>query len=56
MVTQSPKIIDAWFQSKTLHLNQFFAGKEQKFYERGTMKMIKRCQKLIDQNGKYTIK
>jgi len=34
-------------------LEQFFASKEQKFYERGIMP--KRWQKVLDQNGQYVI-
>jgi len=37
------------------YLVQFFASKNQKFYERGIMKLIERWQKVIDQNGKYII-
>ena len=35
------------------HLVQFFDDKDQKFYERGIMKLSERCQKVIEQNGKY---
>jgi len=35
------------------HLVQFFADKDQKFYERGIMKLQERWQKVIEQNGKY---
>lgn len=34
-------------------LNQFFADKNQKFYERGIMELPERWQKVIEQNGKY---
>jgi len=37
------------------HLNQFFADKNQKFYERGIMKLPERWQKVIEQNGNYII-
>ena len=37
------------------HLVQFFAEKDQKFYERGIMKLQERWQKIIKQNGKYII-
>jgi [histone H3]-lysine36 N-dimethyltransferase SETMAR len=37
------------------HLVQFFADKEQKFYELGIMKLTKRWQKVIEQNGQYII-
>ncbi|GFU08683.1 histone-lysine N-methyltransferase SETMAR [Trichonephila clavipes] len=33
------------------HLNQFFASKDQKFYERGIMLLPERWQKVLDQNG-----
>ena len=37
------------------HLVQFFADKDQKFYEHGIMKLPERWQKVIEQNGKYII-
>ena len=37
------------------HLIQFFADKDQNFYERGIMKLPERWQKVIEQNGKYII-
>ena len=37
------------------HLVQFFADKEQKFYERGILKLPERWQNVIEQNGKYII-
>ena len=37
------------------HLVKFFADKDQKFYERGIMKLPERWQKVIEQNGKYII-
>jgi len=37
------------------YLVQFFASKNQKFYERGIMELIEKQQKVIDQNGKYII-
>lgn len=37
------------------YLVQFFADKDQKFYERGIMKLPERWQKVIEQNGKYII-
>ena len=36
------------------HLVQFFADKDEKFYERGIMKLPERWQ-VIEQNGKYII-
>ena len=35
------------------YLIQFFANKNQKFYERGIMMLHKRWQKVIDQNGQH---
>ncbi|XP_014486223.1 PREDICTED: histone-lysine N-methyltransferase SETMAR-like, partial [Dinoponera quadriceps] len=35
------------------HLDQFFADKNQKFYELGIMKLPEIWQKVIEQNGKY---
>lgn len=37
------------------HLDQFFASKKQKFYERGIMLLPERWQKVLDQNGQYII-
>ena len=37
------------------YMVQFFADKEQKFYERGIMKLLERWQKVIEKNGKYII-
>ena len=37
------------------HLVQFFSDKDQKFYERGIMKLPEIWQKVIEQNGKYII-
>ena len=37
------------------HLVQFFSDKDQKFYERGIMKLLERWQKIIEQNGKYIV-
>ena len=36
-------------------LIQFFASKNQTFYESGIMKLTKRWQKVIEQNGQYII-
>ena len=36
-------------------LVQFFVDKDQKFYERGIMKLSERWQRVIEQNGKYII-
>lgn len=36
-------------------LVQFFADKDQKFYQHGIMKLPERWQKIIKQNGKYYI-
>ena len=35
------------------YLIQFFANKNQKFYERGIMMLPERWQKIIDQNGQH---
>ena len=37
------------------HLFQFFADKDQKFHERGIMKLPEIWQKVIERNGKYII-
>ncbi|GFV42701.1 mariner Mos1 transposase [Trichonephila clavipes] len=37
------------------YLDQFFASKDQKFYERGIMLLPERLQKVLDQNGQYKI-
>nr|APL98298.1 putative DD34D transposase [Bactrocera tryoni] len=37
------------------HLDQFFACKDQKFYERGINLLPERWQKVLDQNGEYII-
>jgi len=37
------------------HLDQFFASKDQKFYERGIMLLPERWQQVLDQNGQYII-
>ena len=37
------------------HLVQFFAYKDQKFYERGIMNLLERWKKVIQQNGKYIV-
>ena len=37
------------------YLIQFFAGKEQSFYERGIMQLPERWQKVIEQSGQYII-
>ncbi|KZC14855.1 Histone-lysine N-methyltransferase SETMAR [Dufourea novaeangliae] len=37
------------------HPDQFFASKDQKFYERGIMLLPERWQKVLDQNGQYII-
>ncbi|GFU91047.1 histone-lysine N-methyltransferase SETMAR [Trichonephila clavipes] len=37
------------------HLDQFFANKDQKFYDRGIMLLPERWQKVLDQNGQYII-
>ena len=34
---------------------QFFVSKNQTFYESGIMKLTKRWQKVIEQNGQYII-
>ena len=36
-------------------LIQFFASKNQTFYESGIMKLTERWQKVIEQNGQYII-
>lgn len=35
------------------HLEQFFAEKDEKFWEDGIMKLPERWQKIVEQNGKY---
>ena len=35
------------------HLVQFFVDKDEKFYERGIIKLPERWQKVMEQNGKY---
>ncbi|GFW11684.1 mariner Mos1 transposase [Trichonephila clavipes] len=37
------------------HLDQFFASKDQTFYERGIMLLPERWQKVLGQNGQYMI-
>ncbi|GFU33045.1 mariner Mos1 transposase [Trichonephila clavipes] len=37
------------------HLDQFFASKDQKFYERRSMLLPERWQNVLDQNGQYII-
>ena len=37
------------------HLVKFFVRYDQKFYERGIMKLPKRWQNSIDKNGKYIV-
>lgn len=37
------------------HLDQFFASKDQNFYEHGIMLLPERWQKVLDQNGQYVI-
>ena len=37
------------------HLVEFFADKDQKFYEREIMKLPERWQKVIEQNRRYLI-
>ena len=37
------------------HLIQFFAGKNQNFYEHEIMTLPERWQKVIDKNGQYLI-
>ena len=37
------------------HLVQFFADKDQKFYERGIVKLPEWWRKVIELNGKYII-
>ncbi|GFW05876.1 mariner Mos1 transposase [Trichonephila clavipes] len=37
------------------HLDQFFASKDQQFYERGLMLLPERWQKVLDQYGQYII-
>ena len=38
-----------------IELIQFFASKNQSFYESGIMKLTKRWEKVIEQNGQYII-
>ena len=42
-------------EAVTSHLVQFFADKDQKFYERIIMKLPERWEKISEQNGKYII-
>ena len=37
------------------HLDKFLAEKDGKFYERGIMKLPRKWQKIIEQNGQYII-
>ncbi|GFV91988.1 histone-lysine N-methyltransferase SETMAR [Trichonephila clavipes] len=37
------------------HLDQFFASKDQNFYERGIMPLPERWQKVLDRKGQYII-
>ena len=37
------------------HLEQFFARKENKFWEDGIMKVPERWQKVVEQNGEYAV-
>ncbi|GFU79175.1 mariner Mos1 transposase [Trichonephila clavipes] len=37
------------------HLDQFFASKDQNFYERGTMLLPEKWQTMLYQNGQYII-
>ena len=38
-----------------MHLEQFFAQREKKFWEDGIMKLPERWQKVKKQNGEYVI-
>ena len=42
-------------EAEKSHLVQFFADKDQKFYERGILKLPERWQKVIEETGKYII-
>ena len=42
-------------EAEKSHLVQFFADKDQKFYERGIANLPERWQNVIEQNGKYII-
>ncbi|KMQ83809.1 transposase [Lasius niger] len=37
------------------YLEQFFAEKDRKFFERGIMKLPERWQKIVDENGQYIV-
>lgn len=37
------------------HLEQFFAEKDSKFFERGIMQLSERWQKIVDQSGQYIV-
>ncbi|GFW35817.1 mariner Mos1 transposase [Trichonephila clavipes] len=55
---QSLKFLDGkTFTSNEVknHLDQFFASKDQKLYERGIMLLPERWQKMLDQNSQYII-
>ncbi|GFW64337.1 histone-lysine N-methyltransferase SETMAR [Trichonephila clavipes] len=58
-VPVTPKILDGkTFTSNEEvknHMDQFFASKDQKFYERGIMLLPERWQKELHQNGQYII-
>ena len=42
-------------ESVKSHLVQFFTDKDQKFYERGIMKLPERWKMIVEQSGKYII-
>ena len=39
----------------TRHLEKFFAQKDGKFWENGIMKLLEKWQKVVKQNGGYTV-
>ena len=44
-----------WNEAVKNEFIQFFASKNQTFYESGIMKLIERSQNVIEQNGQYII-
>ena len=39
----------------TRHLEQFFAQKDEKFWENGIMELLEKWQKVVKQNGGYAV-
>ena len=40
---------------KTVHLEQFFAQKDKKFWEDGIMKLPGKWQKVVEQKDEYAV-